>query len=68
MQEQHTKYKDKTTYVINFKMYIESNPDGMFMNESNIAEFVQLYRGSTDATYCTISLESLRSKGWWKTH
>jgi hypothetical protein len=24
-------------------MYIESNPDGMFMNESEIAEFVQLY-------------------------
>ena len=25
------------------KTYIESNPDGMFMNESDIAEFVQLY-------------------------
>ena len=66
MQEQHTKHKDETAYVV--KMYIESNPDGIFMNESNIAEFVQLYRGSTDAAYCTISLESLRSKGWWKTH
>ena len=66
MQEQHNKHKDKTAYVI--KMYIESNPDGIFMNESNIAEFVQLYRGSIDTAYCTISLESLRSKGWWKTH
>ena len=25
------------------KAYIESNPDGMFTNESDIAEFVQLY-------------------------
>ena len=25
------------------KAYIESNPDGMFMNKSNIAEFMQLY-------------------------
>ena len=41
MQEQHTKHKDETTYTI--KTYIESNPDGMFMNESDIAEFVQLY-------------------------
>ena len=66
MQEQHTKHKDETTYAI--KTYIKSNPDGMFMNKSDIAEFVQLYRGSTDAAYCTISLESLRSKGQWKTY
>jgi hypothetical protein len=25
------------------KTYIDSNPDGMFTNESDIAEFVQLY-------------------------
>ena len=29
------------TYAI--KTYIESNPDGMFTNESDVAELVQLY-------------------------
>jgi len=41
MQERNTKHKDETAYAI--KTYIESNLDGMFTNESDIAEFVQLY-------------------------
>ena len=33
----------RTSAANTVKAYIESNPDGMFTNESDIAEFMQLY-------------------------
>jgi len=37
----HNAFGTPAAYIV--KTYIESNPDGMFTNTSNVAEFVQLY-------------------------